>query len=103
MTPKRQLIDIFTGYKAAYETMQREKQQIDGHERKAVSAHVLACLGKSLARKVLLHHVLVKSCHDNHDESSADKLFPEVLRAHPVVKHKHAAVAVGNNSLCSLA
>lgn len=29
MTPKRQLIDIFTGYKAAYETMQREKQQID--------------------------------------------------------------------------
>lgn len=29
MTPKRQLIDIFARYKAAYETMQREKQQID--------------------------------------------------------------------------
>ena len=29
MTPKKQLIDIFAGYKATYETMQREKQQID--------------------------------------------------------------------------
>ena len=27
MTPKKQLIDIFAGYKATYETMQREKQQ----------------------------------------------------------------------------
>ena len=44
------------------------------------------------ARKVLLHHVLIESCHYDGDEYSAEELFEEVLFALPIIKNEYAAM-----------
>lgn len=91
-----------TGSQQREQHAQREEQQVSRHEGHAIGAHVLLSLAQRLAGEVLLHHVLVQSGHHNHDEDTAQELFPEVLARHPVVHHEDARVAVVDNGRHSL-
>ena len=76
------------------EHAEEHEQQVGRHESEPVGTHVLLCLAQRLACEVLLHHVLVETCHHDNYEHTAEKLLPEVLAAHPIVEDKHLAVAV---------
>ena len=58
---------------------QGEEQEVGREERETIGAHVFLCFPQCLASQVLLHHVLVESRHNDHNERSTDELFPEVL------------------------
>ena len=56
-----------------------QKQHIQRNERKTVRTHVFLRITQVLAREVLLHHVLIQSRHDNHNENTTEELFHEML------------------------
>ena len=81
---------------------QREEQQVGRQERHAIGTHILLCPTQRFARQVFLHHVLIDTRHDQHDEHTTQKLFPEVLLRHPVIPHENArqlALTDGTDSI----
>ena len=50
------------------------------------------------AGKILLHHVLVKSRHHNHDKDTTKELLEEVLPGYPVIEYENPAVFAALNS-----
>ena len=71
---------------------QRQEQQIDRGKSKAVGDHIFLGIFQVLYRQVLLHLVLVQPRHHNGNEHPAEKLFEEILRACPVVKHENTGM-----------
>ena len=60
------------------------------------------CITQGFAGQVLLHHVLIEARHHDGDESTAQKLFPEIVWRHPVVEDEdttHPAVGNGADGL----
>ena len=76
-----------------------EEEQIGRHEGHAVAAHVLLGIAQRLTGEVLLHHVLIQSCHHDGDEGTTQELFPEVVGRHPVVEDEDTAHGRGGDGI----
>ena len=84
--------DVEVGCEHGQQHAKRKEQQVHRHKCQAIAAHVFLRFAQSAACEILLHHVLVESGHHHNNEGAANELFPEVLRRHPVVENKNAAV-----------
>ena len=74
---------------------ERHEEKIHEHHHSGERVNVLLGLPQRAAAKVLLHHVLIETRHDNRDEDAAEKLLPEIVRRAPVPEERlrHLALA----------
>ena len=60
------------------QSAKRQEQEVHTHQRHREPQDIALRLRQRAARKVLLHHVLVKARHGNGNEHAAQKLLPEI-------------------------
>ena len=73
------------------EDAEGEEEEVGRKEGNTVGTHIFLGITEGLAGEVLLHHVLIETCHHDDDENTAEELFPEMMRGLPVVKDEDAA------------
>ncbi len=76
-----------------------QEEEVGRHKGNTVGTHILLGILQRLAGEVLLHHILIKTGHDDGNEDSTEELLPEMMGRRPVIEHEDAAHrTVGNGT-----